>query len=446
MSRSVTLLRIRTSFWYLPLFYGFIATLLALITLFADYFLLSAAKNGFHIPLVFLSDISLSQTILSSIASSLLTMTTITFSTILVVLTTYLSEFSPRALQNFITDHATQRVLGIFTGGFIYCILLLLLLKETTEEQLFLVPAFAVAIAILCLIVFVFFIQHVTTWIQVSNLLHNITVEILEYMNENFHASETREHDSPWDDWESNDLETKEPIIFKSEMSGYVQYINIPSLVKSASIHNCIIRVERQQGDYINEDTPLLSVWNDHSDTTIDRREIMTNINVSVARAPLEDIEFGIRKVTEIGVRALSSGINDPSTAVHCIEQLSTLLAKLTTLKGHQSYFNDHNGNLRVMIKTPDFFDYLDFGFSPLVRYGKSDIDVIASIIHAFTVIANHSPVKRKEAVWKFTRHTIEAIQSECYLSLEKERINTNLKQLLFALGYSKEYERLKLR
>jgi uncharacterized membrane protein len=370
-------------------------------------------------------------------------MTTITFSTILVVLTTYLSEFSPRALQNFITDHATQRVLGIFTAGFIYCIILLLFLKETAENQLFLVPTFAVAIAILCLIVFVFFIQHVTTWIQVSNLLHNITVETIDCMKELYEESDTSIHDAPWDDWESKEIETLKPIVFMSDKPGYVQYIDVTALVEVASRYNCIVRVERQQGDYINEDTPLLSVWK--NDKEINRNELISAISVSIARAPLEDVEFGIRKVTEIGVRALSSGINDPSTAVHCVEQLSTLLSKLTSMKGPEPYYNDQHRNLRVIIKTPVFFDHLNYAFSPIIRYGKEDIDVIASVFHAYTIISTHAHPSQKEDLWKFTKHTLEAIKQEKYLELEKDIINQNLKQLLYSLGHSKEFEQAML-
>lgn len=441
MARSASLLRMRTSFWYLPSFYGGLAFLFAIGTLFLDNFILSIQGAESQIPSIFLSDISLSQTILSSIASSLLTMTTITFSTILVVLTTYLSEFSPRALQNFITDHSTQRVLGIFTAGFIYCIILLLFLKETTEEQLFLVPSFAVAIAILCLIVFVFFIQHVTTWIQVSNLLHNITVETMDCMEELFEESDASIHDAPWDDWESQEITTKEPVIIMSKEPGYVQYVDVEELVKEAYESDCIVRVERQQGDYINEHTPILSVWG--SGHKIDKDSFRSLITVSIARAPLEDVEFGIRKVTEIGVRALSSGINDPSTAVHCIEQLGTLLSKLTSMQGPQPYFNDKNRNLRVIIKTPDFFDYLDIAFSPILRYGKVDIDVIASIIHVLKIISDHSPTFRKEAIWKYTKHTLESIKEETYYELEKEKLNRNLKELCYSLGHGKEYQKL---
>ncbi|MCG1020263.1 DUF2254 domain-containing protein [Sutcliffiella horikoshii] len=441
MARSASLLRMRTSFWYLPSFYGGLAFLFAIGTLFLDNFILSIQGAESQIPSIFLSDISLSQTILSSIASSLLTMTTITFSTILVVLTTYLSEFSPRALQNFITDHSTQRVLGIFTAGFIYCIILLLFLKETTEEQLFLVPSFAVAIAILCLIVFVFFIQHVTTWIQVSNLLHNITVETMDCMEELFEESDASIHDAPWDDWESQEITTKEPVIIMSKEPGYVQYVDVEALVKEAYESDCIVRVERQQGDYINEHTPILSVWG--SGHKIDKDSFRSLITVSIARAPLEDVEFGIRKVTEIGVRALSSGINDPSTAVHCIEQLGTLLSKLTSMQGPQPYFNDKNRNLRVIIKTPDFFDYLDIAFSPILRYGKVDIDVIASIIHVLKIISDHSPTFRKEVIWKYTKHTLESIKEETYYELEKEKLNSNLKELCYSLGHGKEYQKL---
>lgn len=441
MARSSSLLRLRTSFWYLPSFYGAMAFLLAIATLFLDNYILSIQGAGNQIPAIFLSDIGLSQTILSSIASSLLTMTTITFSTILVVLTTYLSEFSPRALQNFITDHSTQRVLGIFTAGFIYCIILLLFLKETTEEQLFLVPSFAVAIAILCLIVFVFFIQHVTTWIQVSNLLHNITVETMDCMEELFEESDASIHDAPWDDWESQEISTKEPVTIMSKQPGYVQYIDVNALVKEAYESDCIVKVERQQGDYINEHTPLLSVWG--SGHHIDKDSFRSLISVSLARAPLEDVEFGIRKVTEIGVRALSSGINDPSTAVHCIEQLGTLLSKLASMQGPQPYFNDKNRNLRVIVRTPDFFDYLDIAFSPILRYGKVDIDVISSLVHVLKIISDHSPAFRKESIWKYTKHTLESIKDETYYELEKEKLNRNLKDLCFSLGHGKEFKRL---
>ncbi|QFT88535.1 hypothetical protein FIU87_07770 [Bacillus sp. THAF10] len=441
MAKSARMLRLKTSFWYLPSFYGLLAFGLSVLTLILDHFLLSSNTLKGLIPSIFLADINLSQTILSSIASSLLTMTTITFSTILVVLTTYLSQFSPRALQNFITDHATQRVLGIFTGGFIYSIILLLFLKESHESQLFLVPSFAVAIAILCLIVFIFFIHHVTTWIQVSNLLHNITIETLDNMKELFEDSDASIHDSPWDNWESEEIITKKAITITSKEPGYIQYIDIEALVNLGSETDSIIRVERHQGDYINEHTPVLSVW--PSESKIMKEHFLEHVTVSLFRAPLEDVEFGIRKVTEIGVRALSPGINDPSTAVHCVEQLGTIISKLASIQGPAPYFNDTHKNLRVIVKTPQFFDYLTIAFSPVIRYGKNDIDVICSVLNELKFIADHSLPFRKDEIWNFTLHILESTKEEKYLTLETKRLNDKYKELSYSLGRHKELLKL---
>lgn len=112
-------------------------------------------------------------------------------------------------------------------------------------------------------------------------------------------------------------------------------------------------------------------------------------------------------------------------------------------MQGPQPYFNDRNRNLRVIVKTPDFFDYLDIAFSPIIRYGKTDIDVISSIIHVLKIISDHSPDFRKEAIWKYTKHTIESIKDENYFELEKGRLNRGLKELCFSLGHGKEFERV---
>ena len=433
MRGPIHLIRIRTSFWYLPCFYALLAIGLVYLSLKLDSYVMSNERIVATLPNFIFSDLSLSQTILGSLAASLLTMTTITFSTILVVLTTYLSEFSPRALQNFITDHSTQRVLGIFTGGFVYCVLLLLFMKEWQEGQLFIVPTFAVLIAILCLVVFIIFIQHVTTWIQVSNLLHDITTETIQVMERLFAKSDASIHDAPWDDWESGEIKTEKPISFTSENAGYIQYVNIDKLVKFASELDCIVRVERKQGDYINEETPLLSVWG--KGKVVDKDLLMEGIIVSAARAPLEDVHFGIQKVTEIAVRALSSGINDPSTAIHCVDQLAVLLSKLTKFNVPEPYFNDSLHNLRVIMNSPKFFDYLYFAFAPIYRYGKVDPDIVEAIVNALILIGNSSSKERKIDVWQFTEYVLEGYKRQDYLTIEQKNIESKLEQLSFILG-----------
>ncbi|WP_088104559.1 DUF2254 domain-containing protein [Halalkalibacter urbisdiaboli] len=439
MTTTNVFIRIRNSFWYLPSLYGFIAAVLAIISAQLNAYITSQESIYVLLPQVLFTDIHLAQTILSSISASLLTMTTITFSTILVVLTTYLSEFSPRTLQNFITDHSTQRVLGIFVGGFIYSVLLLLLLRETETTTTFIVPAIAIFISITCLIVFVFFIHHVTSWIQVSNLIHTITLATIERINQNFKDASDVHEDAPWEDWESEEIKQITPKQFTLDNAGYIQYIDIQGLVDEAVKEDCIIRIEKQVNDYVDHETPLLSIW------TLDHHKVDTNFKrffiIGSEQAAVNDIEFGLTKIVEIGLRALSSGVNDPNTAINCIENLGKILTKLGRKHLPTPYYNDAARNLRVIYDQPDFSDYLYQCFFQFRQYGFSDLSVLSAGIKALTLIAESNSKQIKETVWEFTEYIMEGLDQSSLLSLDKRYINKQLQALANATEHRKDFE-----
>jgi uncharacterized membrane protein len=441
MSLTHFLFWIRSRFWYLPSLYGFIAAILALISLSIDKNLSNYETLYSTIPSVLLSDINLSRTILSTISASLLTMTTITFSTILVVLTTYLSEYSPRTLQNFITDRSTQRVLGIFVGGFIYSILLLVLLKESETAQEFFVPSFAVLFAIVCLMVFVFFIHHVTSWIQVSNLIHAITLNILDKIENDLKDQSEVNNDAPWEDWESEEILHIEPSHIRGVKSGYVQHIDIDGIVKQATDDDCIIRVEKKVGEYVDKETPLLSLW------TLDQHRINGHyekyISTGTKKIAYDDLEFGLIKIVEIALRALSTGINDPNTAINCIENLAKILAELGKKQLPRAYHNDQERNLRLILEKSTYSDYLYRCFYQIRQYGSNDISVLSSLIDALTFIAESNYVKVKEIIWEFSQYIIEGIDQQSLLSLDKRYINDKLKGLSRATGHYKDFKPL---
>ena len=432
-------IRVRSSFWYLPCLYGIAALFAAYLTIKLDAIIGRNEVLYSQVPSIFLSDINLAQTILSSISASLLTMTTITFSTILVVLTTYLSQFSPRTLQNFITDHSTQRVLGIFVGGFIYAILLLLLLREDEFHTLFIVPVFAVIIAIVCLIVFVFFIHHVTTWIQVSNLIHDITVQTISSIEANFKDKDEVTPDPPWDDWESDEIKHITPRIVTFNKTGYIQLIDVVALVEQARKDDSIIRIEKNLGDYIDQDTPLFSIWNFRQ--PLDINNYIKHITVGAEKAPIGDIQFGLTKLVEIALRALSPGINDPNTAVNSIEQLDKILTKLGKKHLPRPYHNDGDRNLRVIYEMPTYGDYLYRCFYQIRQYGSKDISVLVAIIKALTLIAEANSKDIKNIIWDFGRYIMEGVDQESFLSLDRKYIHEKLLTLAKATGQNHEIQ-----
>lgn len=166
--------RIKANFWITPSLYGIAAFVLATISTFLDRYLTAHKQWLKLVPSVFLTDKELAHTILSSVSNSLLTMTTITFSSVLVVLTTFVGQFSPRTIQNFNTDAKTQRVLGTFIGGYVYVLVLLIQVRSNQVSNTFIVPSLAIVVAFICLGMFVFLIHHVINWIKVGNLISNI--------------------------------------------------------------------------------------------------------------------------------------------------------------------------------------------------------------------------------------------------------------------------------
>ncbi len=442
MSLKQIIIRVRTSFWYLPAVYGIIAFILAIISMVIDRYMMN---QGFStkIPNVFLSDTDLAQTILSSLSTSLLTMTTITFSSILVVLTTYLSQFSPRTLQNFITDHHTQRVLGIFIGGFIYTVILLLLVRKNDTNAYFIVPTFAILVSIICLGMFVFFIHHVTTWIKVSNLIFNITQKTIQSIHGHFVDEEVYKADPPWENWEYEEIQTIEPYILNSKRSGYIEYIEFDKMITQAMNDNVIIKLEQDLGKYVDQDTPLFSIWR-LKDNSI-AAQYLSFITISSDQEPVQDVHFGLQKLVEIALRALSPAINDPYTAINSINHLAKILSLLGKKHLATPFHYDQHSQLRLIFEKPRFEDYLYESFYQIRHYARDDVSVMASILKALAFIAHGNSPFIKEAVWEFAFYILEGLNEIKWLSKDRVYLNKHLKDIARACLKKKKEKQLLL-
>src|SRR5699024_8339542 len=126
MNRSKAWLNIRDSFWFMPAVYSMITVLIVIIISFVDSFIVFLFKDKFLE--YFIVKKYTARKLYSTLVTSILTMTTLSFSVIMVFITTYATQFSPRILQNFMKSKFTQHVLGIYCSGFIYALLLLFLI------------------------------------------------------------------------------------------------------------------------------------------------------------------------------------------------------------------------------------------------------------------------------------------------------------------------------
>ncbi|MFC0560037.1 DUF2254 domain-containing protein [Halalkalibacter alkalisediminis] len=433
MKHHPTLFILRSQFWYIPAIYGVISILFACLSIWGDRYISSQ-----FLPNFFYVDLALAQTLLSTITSSLLTMTTISFSTIMVVLTTYLSQFSPRTMQDFMTDVYTQRILGVFIGGFLYALVLLLLIRDTKQELLFFSPTLAVIYAIVCVGYFVFFVHHVGRWIQVSNLIHHITRNTIESIHHNYDDAIEEVPDEPWKDWESEEVKLVDPLHIHSKQAGYLLVIELEELIEQASQDDLIVKIEVGLGDFLEGGMVLLSIWGktSHLDTALYERYF----HVGEERATIQDIDFGLTKLVEISLRALSPGINDPNTAISGIRALARILTVLAKKNLHRSYYNDSHQALRVIVQQRHFKDYLYKCYYQIRRPGTEDVSVLAAIIDSLQLVAAQNNKQIKQTIWEFSRYIEEGIKKEDMLDLDRVYLNEKLQKLAIQTDQSQNY------
>ena len=170
MSKRQRMHEIRLTIWYMPFLYICLSILLVVITLYLDLQLeISQYMSDF-----LSMDASVTRILVSTLIGGVLTLSAFTLNSLLVVLTTFSGQFSPRMLLNFISDKQTQHALGIFNGSFVYVLLLFLFIGSSKKEMFVAAPMITIGLAFLSAITFIFFINHVSTWMQVHNITYHM--------------------------------------------------------------------------------------------------------------------------------------------------------------------------------------------------------------------------------------------------------------------------------
>ncbi|MDW0109880.1 DUF2254 domain-containing protein [Sporosarcina aquimarina] len=411
------IIKMRESIWFIPSFYSVLASLLSLATVLIDTTFNAEVKD--YIPSYLRTSVDLAQTILGTISGALLTMTTITFSTIMVVLTMYSSQFSPRTLQTFLNAPSTQRVLGLFMGGFVYSILSLLFMRKQSITHEVISASVAVFLAVVCLAFFAYFIHKVGTSIQVSRLIRELVEDVLRTIESN-QAIVNEDPVVTTNEKPSLSTDYSRVTEFKSTTFGYVQYIHFDALREWAEKNDAVIDVTTPIGSFAGTETTLATVYHQQ---TLPETDLSAHFKIGVERSTLQDIEYGIEKISEIGLRTLSPGINDPNTAVRCIHSLGEVLQCASRLPGGMTVTYTKENRPSLIVPRFSFKDYLYAAYSQMSFYGRQDASVLNAMLDSLLYIARARSsceatlydVRRiSEYVWnRFDHSFFEALDTE---------------------------------
>jgi uncharacterized membrane protein len=330
-------------------------------------------------------DPGVAQIILSSIATSIMTVVSIVFAILLMTLTLASTQFSPRILVGFVRDRTTQWTLGVFLGTFSYCMAALPAARALPHPF---VPAATVSGAMLlalgCVAWLIYFIHHVSQSISVNHIVDRIARETelviddhMPYAGHPFRVDDI-EHGS------SGELGAA----VLARRSGYIRYVDINRLVSLAREYGIWVRLERRVGHFIPAGVPI--IWISRPERVSPERELhlLAAIDMGPTRTMQQDVEFGIIQIVDIALRAMSPAINDPSTAISCVDQLSRIIICWLSREPPKSRYYAPPHVQRLVVPWITFQGLLDTAFDQIRHYAIADLAVSLRLIRACHDIA----------------------------------------------------------
>jgi uncharacterized membrane protein len=385
----------RGRFWLLPAVCAVAAGLLGVGMTALDGVLVQAVD----VPFLFGGGPEGARALLSAIIGSMISFTALVFSITIVVLQLTSSQFSPRVLRTFLRDRFNQATLGVFVATFVYAMAVLRAVRGTTGSAPF-VPQLAVTTAfafVLCsVLVFLLYLHHTAQAIRVATIIDGI-------------AEETRTHLDRYMPTEDDDVpevpivEDRRPArLVAARRPGVIQSVDIRALARIAGHAGATVEGLRALGEFVPAGAELFRV----SGGEVDDDQLIGAIVVGRERSLDQDVGFGLRQLVDIATRALSPGVNDPTTAVQVLDQLHDLVRRLVTrpLPSRRAVCQD--GRVVVVVPATGFADFLDLAVDEIHHWGGDDPRIRARLCgllgDVYTAARpEHRPsIARKLASW----------------------------------------------
>lgn len=336
--------------------------------------------------------------VLGAIAGSLITVTSLTFSLTLVTLQLASSQFSPRLLRTFARDRFVQRTLALFLATFVYALTVLRTVRTSSESVSEFVPKISVTtafgLAVASVIALVLFLGHLVREIRVETMLDNVFRDALETLRALTPVRDPR-IPAPTAPTRPGTAD-----LVSATSSGFVVSVDEQALVAAAVDMRAVIEVDRPPGHAVTKGTPVASVWAEGTGGTLApdrldelRRRVAAALRTGTERTPVQDLGYGLRQLTDVAVRALSPGINDPTTAIHALGYSSSLLCEMASRELTPALFRDDRGFVRVVLRRPGLSMLLDEAVSQPRRYGAADPAVLARLLLLLKELAWRAPL-----------------------------------------------------
>ncbi len=396
--------QLRASFWFVPTAMMFMAAVAAFGLCELDTHFTSAGTEYWS---WLVTSADSARSTLSLLSGTMITLAGVVFSLTMVTLSLTSSQFGSRLLRTVITDLTTQVGLGAFLATALYCLLVQRYIPAVEESPF--VPHLSVfvasGLALTSLAVMVWFVHHVSVAIQAQTVVTEAAAELDGVIERFFPDEETESsaaslNSASADTTALKNTPTSTRHVLRSDAEGYLQAVDMDTLFQAACDKNVTLVLGQQLGDFIIRDSVLLHILHREEATTDEQEQweidesVEQRLNsfflIGRDRTPHQDIGNAIDNLIEIALRALSPGINDPFTAVTCIDRLTASLVRLARRKFPETSRQDDDGEPRIVFQQVQFPELLRQAFQPIRYHGAGSSIVARRLMIGLDRISQH--------------------------------------------------------
>jgi uncharacterized membrane protein len=426
--------RLRMSFWFVPTLMSAGAALLAFVMLAVDARLTNDLLDS--LGWVYGGGPEGARSLLSTVASSAITVAGTTFSITIAALSLASSQFGPRLLRNFVRDTGNQVVLGTFVATFLYCLLVVRTVRGLEDVRV--VPHLSVTVGVLLAIanlgVLIYFIHHVATAIRADQVVAVVARDLDGAVDELFpeqlghglvaQAGEPAEPPVPPDACE-----------VALDKDGYLQLVDAGSLMALAGQRELVVRLLRRPGDFVIAGEAAALIWPAARADDACRAAIRDALILGSERSAQQDALFAVDQLVEVAARALSPGVNDPFTAIVCIDRLGAALCRVARRPLPDGRRFDEQGRLRVIAEPVRFSELVSAAFDQIRAYGSGDAVVIGHLLQMLgRVGAATAHPSRREPLLRQARLAYEASSAALKTEGDRAALEERYRKTLAAL------------
>jgi uncharacterized membrane protein len=351
------------------------------------------------------TSVSAAMAIYTSVASGMISLTAIVFALTMMVVPFGATAYSPRLVLWLSRDPLLSHALGVFTATFLYAIGALASLDRNGSAQVPFISAWLVVALLLASIGMLIGLIQRLGFFQIGRMLAFTGDQGRRVIAKMYSPLEAATSVSMSNEYRR--LPCTQTLIYRGRPKA-VQALNIDELLKLAERHGAVIEMVASVGDTIVEPTPILRIYG--SDAIIDERALRNTIEFGTERTFQQDPKYAIRLLVDIAIRALSPAVNDPTTAVQALDQITDLLIRLGRSHLDIGRLHDGNGELRLIVPFPSWEDFVRVALDEIQFYGAMSVQVMRRMKALLGDLQSVLPPERHPTLNRWEERLQEAV------------------------------------